>query len=160
MFINTYEAEEPAEVWFAPPLPGDIAYIPLDNSSVYIQDAAYLAHHGDVKITIGWRGFRGVFTSSGIVWLKAVGRGGVWVNAFGGIEEIELKLGEEIIIDNYHFVAMDESIEWSITRFGGIKSFILGGEGIVIKAKGPGRVYIQTRSLPPFVEFLSNLIRR
>jgi len=157
-FINTYEADGSSEVWFAPPLPGDIAYLPLKGNAYFIQDMAYLAHHGKVDITIGWRGFKGVFTSGGIVWLKAKGHGGVWVTAFGGLEEIELGPGESITVDNYHFVAMEEGMEWSLRKFGGIKSFLLGGEGIVVEVKGPGKLYIQTRSLPPFIGLLAKLM--
>ena len=34
-----------------------------------------------------------------------------------------------------------------MSKVGGKKSFILGGEGIVIKYKGPGVVYTQNRDI-------------
>jgi len=160
LFINTYIAKGSSELWFSPALPGDIAYIEVRDRPLFIQDLSYLAHHGDLELTIGWRGFKGIFTSGGVVWLKAEGTGGVWVNAFGGIEEVDLGVGESIIVDNYHFVAMEEGMEWKLRKFGGIKSTILGGEGIVIEVKGPGKLLVQTRSLPPFIQLLSKFLPR
>ncbi len=160
IFINTYVAEGPAEVWFAPAMPGDIAYVPL-NGSFIIQDFGYLAHHGDIQLTVAWRGFRGLLAGGGgLIWLKAQGTGGVWVTSFGGIEEVELGPNDSIIVDNFHFVGMSDSIRWSVRKFGGLKSFLLGGEGIVIEARGPGKLYLQTRSLPPFVREISKLIKK
>ncbi len=150
LFLNTYVARSSAEIWFAPDVPGDIAYIELDNEPWVLQDSSYLAHHGDVKIGVAWRGFRGALAQGEFVWLKAEGRGGLWVNSFGAIEVVELKAGERIIVDNLHFVAMPASTRYRIRKFGGLKTFIFGGEGIVVEIEGPTKVYVQTRILPPF----------
>ncbi|MCD6263930.1 AIM24 family protein, partial [Candidatus Bathyarchaeota archaeon] len=56
VFLNTYRAKSPAEVLLAPSLPGDIAYIPLEDGSYVVQDSAYLAHIGDVDVEVAWRG--------------------------------------------------------------------------------------------------------
>lgn len=158
LFMNTYVSEGPAEIWFAPSMPGDVSYIPLEGNAYVIQDFSYLAHHGDVKITTAWRGFKGLLAEGNLIWLKAEGHGGVWVNSFGGIEKLELAPGETITIDNFHFVAMSDGMRWSVRKFGGIKSFILGGEGIVIDVQGPGTLLLQTRSLPPFAQMVRRLI--
>jgi uncharacterized protein (TIGR00266 family) len=160
LFLNTYIAEGPSQVWFAPPLPGDITYVPLTNNALIIQDTSYLAHHGNVKLTTAWRGLRGVLTEGSLVWLKAEGQGGVWLNSYGGIERVDILPGEKIIVDNFHFVAMSDGMKWHIRKFGGIKSFILGGEGIVAEVEGPGTIYVQTRSLPPFADMLRKFIKK
>ena len=161
LFLNTFVAEGPSEVWFAPSIPGDVTYLKLEGNAYVVQDFGYLAHHGDVKITTAWRGFHGLLAGGGgLMWLKVEGNGGVWVNSFGGIEEVELSGGERITVDNFHFVAMEGGMRWSIRKFGGMKSFLLGGEGIVLEVEGPGKLYVQTRSLPPFAGALARLMKK
>lgn len=157
VFLNTFIARGEAELMFSPSIPGDIEYMEV-NGSVVIQDMSYLASTEGVDIGVAWRGFKGFLTEGNLVWLKAEGRGGVWVNAYGATKTIELKPGEKIIIDNFHFVAMDGNIKYKIRKFGGLKSFIFGGEGIVAEVEGPGKVVIQTRSLPPFAYLLRRFI--
>ena len=160
MWLNTYVAKGSAEVWFAPNLPGDIIYRELRGEELFVQDTSYLAHHGDVKVSVGWRGFRGLLAEGQLVWLKVVGTGGVWMNAYGGVETVSLGAGERMVVDNFHFVAMTSGMKWRVRKFGGIKSFLLSGEGIVIEVEGPGTVYLQTRSLPPFVGLIAKYLKR
>ena len=159
IFLNTYVARSSSEIWLAPSLPGDIKYVEID-SPLIVQDMSYIASHGDVDITVAWRGFKGLLAEGSLVWLKLEGKGGAWLNSYGAIETRELKPGEKMILDNFHFVAMDETIKYSVRKFGGWKSFILGGEGIVIELEGPGKVLVQTRSLPPFASLLARLLKR
>ncbi len=160
-FINTYYAREQGEVWFAPSLPGDISYVELKGDrGLVIQDTSYIAHHGDTDLTTAWRGLKGLIAEGELVWLKAEGGGGVWISSYGAIEEVELKPGERVLVDNFHFVAMDDGLKWEIRKFGGLKSFLFGGEGFVIEVEGPGRLYIQTRSLSPLIEIIAKYLGR
>ena len=43
-------------------------------------------------------------------------------------------------------------------KFGGLKETILGGEGLVTHITGPGEVYIQTKNLREFVDWIWTLI--
>ncbi len=160
VFVNTFIARSNAELWFAPGVPGDIIYVPLQNQQLIIQDTSYLAHHGNIDLGIAWRGFRGLLAEGSLVWFKVEGIGGVWVNSYGAIDKIELAPGEKITIDNFHFVAMDSTVSWNVRKFGGIKSFVFGGEGVVIEIRGPGRVFVQTRTLPPLANILRKFIRK
>ncbi len=159
IFLNTFIAKTLTELWFAPSLPGDIKYVEV-NGELIVQDMSYLVSHGDTRITVAWRGFKGLLAEGELIWLKIEGNGGVWVNSYGGIETVELKPGEKMILDNFHFVAMDPTVKYKIRKFGGWKSFFLGGEGVVAELEGPGRVLIQTRSLPPLAAMIAKLIGR
>ncbi len=159
-WLNTYRARSHAEIWFAPSLPGDIEALNIDGKGLIIQDTSYLAHHGDISIGTAWRGFRGLLAEGELFWLKAEGRGLVWVTSYGGLEKLELKPGERVIVDNFHFVAMDDGMKWKVRKFGGLKSFFFGGEGLVIEVEGPGRLVLQTRSLPPFIWLISKYLRK
>ena len=154
-FMNDFIAEnDKGEVWLAPALPGDIAYIELENSEFHVQDLGYLAHHGDVDVGVKFKGFKGLFGAGEVVWLKITGNGGVWISGYGGIKEINLEPGERIQIDNYHAIAIESTVKWNIKKFGGIKSFLFGGEGLIIEAEGPGRIYVQSRILPELVKLI------
>jgi len=159
-FVNTYKAKSPAEIWFAPSIPGDIMYMELSDEGLVVQDTSYLAHHGDIGLSIAWRGLRGFLAEGELFWLKVAGRGGVWINSYGSIDKLELKPGERVIIDNFHFVALTEGTKWRIRKFGGWKSFIFGGEGLVVEVEGPGTVYVQSRILPTFAKLVRKYMRK
>ncbi|ABM80446.1 TIGR00266 family protein [Hyperthermus butylicus] len=156
-FLNRYRARSRAEVWFAPSLPGDIDTIEVNGEWV-IQDASYLAHYGDLKVTASFRGLRGLIAEGELFWLKVEGHGIVWVNSYGGIERVEVGPGERLVIDNYHFVAMPADTRYTVRKFGGLKTFLFGGEGFVIEVTGPATVYVQTRILPPFARLLARFL--
>ena len=155
VWINTYRAKtNGARVWLSPPSPGDILYLPLESGKLLLQDRAYLAHHGEVEIGVAFRGFKGFLSEGQFVWLKAEGSGGIWMAAFGALEVVELAPGERVTVDNFHTVAMDGTVEYKIRTFGGLKSALLGGEGLVMELQGPGRVVLQTRTEASFVQSL------
>ena len=158
LFLNTYRAVSPSEIWFAPRVPGDISYIDLASGSWIIQDSGYLAHHGNVDISVAWRGLRGLLAEGQLLWLKVSGRGGVWINSYGALDRIVLNPGERAVVDNFHFVAMPANVRWEARTFGGLKSFIFGGEGIIFEVWGPAIIYVQTRTLPLLADSLRRYI--
>ncbi|MCS7107349.1 MAG: TIGR00266 family protein [Acidilobaceae archaeon] len=158
IFLNTFRARGPSEIWFVPPIPGDIKPMALRGTDVLIQDTSYLAHVGDVKLGIAFRGFRGFIAEGEIIWLRASGTGTVFINSFGAIEEIELGRGERMTVDNGHAVAMEASLRWNIRKLGGIKTLLAGGEGLVIEVEGPGRMWLQTRTLASLGQALTKFI--
>lgn len=160
LFLNTFTARTEAEIWLAPAAPGDIHYLPLHGNGYVLQDTSYLAHHGDVSLDIAWRGFRGWLTEGELIWLRVRGQGGVWVTAFGGIEQVEVQAGESVIVDNFHFVAMEEGANYKVRTFGGLKSFLLGGEGLVAEIYGPARLWLQTRHIVSLANELLPILRR
>ena len=159
LFVNKYIAESDAIVWFVPNFPGDIEYIPL-NGEFYLMDGAYLAHHGEVDISVAWRGAKGFLAGGGgLVWLKVSGGGGVWINGFGGLKTLELKPGQKITVDNYHIAGIESTVKWNVRTFGkGIKNFLFGGEFLVMELTGPGKVYLQSRNIPGFASMIAGLI--
>ena len=158
-FLNRYRAVGSAELWFAPSLPGDISALEV-NGTWYVQDTSYLAHYGDVRVTAGFRGLKGLIAEGELFWLKVEGRGLVWVNSYGAMEVVEVPAGERLVVDNYHLVAMPADAEFTIRKFGRLKTFLFGGEGFVVEVRGPARIYVQTRILPPFAHILSRYLSK
>lgn len=158
-FMNTYTSHGNGEVGIAPELPGDIDVVPINNT-LYVQSTSFLASDTSIDIDISFGGFKSFFSGEGIFLLKLQGYGDVAISSFGGIKMLELQLGEQITIDTGHVVAFDGTVNWSVKTFGGLKSTIFGGEGLVCTFTGPGRVYIQTRNYPAFVEWIKSLVPR
>lgn len=158
IFLNTFRARGPAEIWVAPSIPGDIHAIRLSGEEINVQDTSYLAHVGDIKYGIAFRGFKGFISEGEIFWLKIQGHGTVFVNSFGAIDQIELAPGERVIVDNGHLVAIERGVKWNIRKLGGFKTFFLGGEGLVVELEGPGRAWVQTRTLAALAQALSKYI--
>jgi uncharacterized protein (AIM24 family) len=101
-----------------------------------------------------WQGFtKGLFGSEFFM-LKATGQGDLFVNAYGGIISKELAAGEKMTIDNYHLVALSEQCSYNVIKVGGLKTTILGGEGLATEITGPGIVYFQTKNLREFIDLL------
>jgi len=96
----------------------------------------------------------------GIFLLRLSGNGKVVLGSFGGIVEKELPPGEEYIIDTGHVVAFDSTITYDVKAFGGMKSFFFGGEGLIVRMKGPGRVLYQTRNYPAFLQWIKKMSSR
>jgi len=160
MFLNTFTARTHTELGFASSFPGDVEHIRLNGDEWILQDGAFLAYSGDVKLSAAWRGLRGLIAEGELFWLKAEGYGDLWVESYGAIAKLELKPGERATIDNEHFVAMPSDVNMRVRKFGGWKSFLLGGEGFVIEVEGPAVVYIQTRILDPLVRILAKFLRK
>lgn len=155
IFMNEYVGGvRGGEIWLAPPLPGDISYVELKGNSISVQDTAFIAYHGDIKVSTAFRGFKGLLAEGEVFWLNLSGIGGVWFGSYGGIDEIQLNPGEKVIIDNFHAIAIEDAVKWKVKKFGGWKTFFLGGEGLVIEAEGPGKIYVQSRVLPEFARLL------
>lgn len=153
VFVNTYSAQNgEGYVVFAPTPPGDIMEIDVEQP-IYVSDTNYLAST-NLEFGVKFTGFKGVFTPGGMFWFKLSGIGKLWIATYGGIDVVNLKAGERIVVDNIHLAAFDASLNFTLRRFGRLKSFLFGGEYLLTEFVGPGRVFIQSRNLPMFANLL------
>jgi len=161
LFVNDYVAKGGrGQVGLAAAPVGDIQVLRVEPGRGFIvQKASYLASTDDVELDVKWEGFtKGVF-GQGLFMIRVYGTGDLFVNTFGAIDRHELGPGEEMVVDNFHLVAFSDSCDYKVTRFGGWKETILSGEGFVTRIRGPGEVYIQTKNLREFVDWLWTLIQ-
>ena len=67
----------------------------------------------------------------------------------------------EYYVDTGYIVAFESSLNYNVTTLPGlsigskIKSFLFGGEGLVCRFSGHGRLWIQTRCAGPFVRWVN-----
>jgi len=134
---------------------GDVTKLEVNPSKGWIiQKSAYLASTQEVDLDVRWEGFsRGLF-GQGLFMVKTSGDGDLFINTFGAIDRHELASGEQLIVDNFHLVAFSDTCEYEVRKFGNWKETILSGEGLVTHIEGPGEVYIQTKNLREFVDWL------
>jgi uncharacterized protein (TIGR00266 family) len=159
MIVNTFTAQgRPAEVTLAPATPGDIVHYPLRGNGIMLQRGAYLASTPGVDVSGKWAGARGFFGGQGLVLLKATGSGDLFFNSYGAILELDVTQG--FVVDTGYVVAFEDTLTYNVTTLPGlrpsarIKTFLLGGEGLVCQFQGRGRVWVQTRTAGPFLSWV------
>jgi uncharacterized protein (AIM24 family) len=133
-FVNTYPSGQgPGELTVAPSLPGDIVHIPLRGETLIVQSGSYIASSEQIEVDSKWGGAK-------------------------AIHEMEIPDGQEYVVDTGHIVAFGEGVQYQVRKVGGWKSTLLSGEGLVTAFRGPGKVFLQTRSPNTFISWLANLL--
>ncbi|MGL5832929.1 MAG: TIGR00266 family protein [Waterburya sp.] len=132
-------------IWLAPKLIGDLLIYQMKGQDLIVQAASYLACSSEVDLDVGFQGFKSLFSGESIFWLTFSGRGLALIASFGGIYEVPVD--GEYVVDTGHIVAFERSLDFSITKASSslIGSF-LGGEGLVCRFRGKGKVYCQTHN--------------
>jgi uncharacterized protein (TIGR00266 family) len=144
MFVNEFSTESEGELVLTQPFPGDIECMELDGTTLFLQPGAFIACEPRVRLGLGWAGVRMAVAREGLFRLRVSGRGRVWFGAYGGIFTREVT--DETIVDSGHLVAYEPTVEVRIGMAGGLFSSFFSGEGLVTRVRGPGRIYLQSRS--------------
>ena len=98
------------------------------------------------------------FLSEGLVLLKATGEGDLFFNTYGAIVEVDID--GDYYVDNNNVVAFEDTLDYNVTVLPGLKtgsklkSFLFGGEGLVSRFEGRGKLWIQTRCVAPFLNWV------
>ncbi len=158
-FLNHFTAGKAGDdVWLAPTLPGDVTTLDLGAEAMIVQGGSFLACEHQVNVDLGWQGFKSLFAGESVFWLKIKGPGKALVTSFGSVYWVDVD--GEYIVDSGHIVAFPESLKFVVTKAG--KSWIssiLGGEGLVCKFQGKGRVLCQSHNAQGFGGALGPLLR-
>jgi uncharacterized protein (TIGR00266 family) len=158
-FVNTFTAG-PGGGWvsLAPTSPGDIVPFEVEGQdNLFVQSGSFLACTPNVQLDTQFQGFRGFFSGESLFFLRAYTegeRGTIYVDSYGGIKQVAVSPGQELVVDTGHLVAFSDDVEYSIGKVGGLRSLLVGGEGLVMKFRGNGHVWIQSRNLASLAEKL------
>jgi len=160
LFISEFTAEGQAgQLYVSPAVPGDVQHYQLDSSkSLIIQSSGFVAASPTVDLDTQFQGLKGFFSGESIFMVKASGTGDIWFSSFGGI--IEIPVEGDYVVDTGYIVAFEDSLSYHVEMIGGLsfrsfKTGILGGEGLVCRFQGQGKVWIQTRQLFNFINFIN-----
>ena len=156
MFVNTFTAgPQGGQVMIAPSLNGDIIHFPL-NGSLLIQASSFLAASPAITVKLKFGGLKTMLGGEGLFLLSATGAGDLFINAYGGIRELDLN--GSFIVDTGHIVAFEDSLTFNVKKVGSWKSTLFSGEGLVCEFSGKGKLWIQTRNLSALVAWLRPML--
>jgi uncharacterized protein (TIGR00266 family) len=159
MVLNTFTAERGAgELMLAPGAAGEVIHHRLRGGALLLQRGAYLAHGDGVEVSAKWGGARGFFSGQGLVLLRAAGSGDLFFSTYGAVLEMDVRDG--LIVDTGYVAAFEDTLHYEVSVLPGLglggkaKAFFFGGEGLVVRFSGQGRVWVQTRTINPFLSWV------
>lgn len=159
LFVSEFTAlNKPGEIYISPGVPGDVTYYGLDGSrSLMVQSSGFVAASPSVNLDTKFQGLKGFFTGESIFFLKASGQGDFWFSSYGAI--IEIPVDGDYVVDTGYIVAFEDTLNYNVEMLGGLsfrglRTGILGGEGLVCRFTGKGKLWVQSRNLFPLMNFL------
>lgn len=145
-FLNHFRAgPSGGEIMLATTLAGDMMVHELTGNALLVQAGSFVACEDGVQREVGWQGFKSMFGGERLFWLRLKGQGKLVVGSFGAIYPIDVD-GEHVV-DSGHIVAFEETLSFKLSKAGSswMHSF-LGGEGLVCRFQGRGRVWCQSHN--------------
>ena len=158
--VNRFTAEDDAGwVMLAPPVPGDVDSHHLSRGDdLFVQSGSYLASTGRVELDVSFQGFRGLFSGEGMFFIRAFSDdtpGILFYHSYGAIRQVPLDPGRDLVVDTGHLVAFTSGVDYRIGRIGGLRSLVGGGEGLVMRLRGSGYAWVQTRNLVSLADHIA-----
>ena len=159
-FLNHFTAElADQHVIVGPKLLGDIVHHRLRGGSLIVQGSSWLASTAEVTVDATFAGIsNALFSGERVFWVKCAGHGDVLLSSFGAIYEVAID--GTYVVDTGHIVAYEDSLQFRIGKAGAsLFGSFLGGEGLVCKFSGQGKLYCQSHNPPGFGKILGPKLR-
>ena len=164
LFMATYSSGYPnQEIVIASTFPGHIAAIDIGSMPIIAQRGAFLCAQPSVTISaFVTRGVgAGLFGGEGFILQCLTGSGMVFLEIDGSMVERTLAPGETIKVDTGNVAAFEESVRYQAEMVKGFKNILFGGEGLFLTTlTGPGKVWLQTMTMPSFAKQLIPFLPR
>jgi uncharacterized protein (TIGR00266 family) len=159
-FVSEFTAVgSPGELILSPGVPGEIQHYRLNGrNGLLVQSSGFVAASPTVQIDTKFEGFRGFFSGESLFLIKVTGSGDFWFSSYGAI--IEIPVSGDYVVDTGYIVAFEDTLNYSVEMLGGmswkgLRTGVLGGEGLVCRFQGQGKLWVQSRNLYPLLNFLS-----
>jgi uncharacterized protein (TIGR00266 family) len=162
MFITSAKATaDDAILCIAPKMPGRVLKLEVGHIKWRLNDSAFLAcdptiTYNLVRQSAGKALFAG---TGGFFVMETDGYGELLVNTFGDMQVLELDGSNEYVVDNFHVVAWENSLDYHIEVASGTFGF-MSGEGLVNRFVGRGKVIIQSRNIQTFASLIDPFITK
>ena len=155
LFISrfTNNTSDERRLTIVQPTPGEVRKISLNDESFNLQPGAFLACTDGVTLGLRWAGFVSWIAREGLFKLQVSGTGDVFYGAYGAL--VEKEIDGEYIVDTSHLVAYEPGIKLKLQLAGGIFSSFFGGEGLVTRVEGKGKIIVQSRSISGLAGWLN-----
>ena len=160
IFMTEYTAQGgPGLVAFASKVPGHIVEVDVQPGAGYmIHRHGFLCATQGIELTMGFQRSlgAGIFGGNGFVLQKMAGSATAWVELGGSIVTYDLAAGETLQVHPGHVGMFAESVNMDVALIKGIGNMFFGGDGIfVARLTGPGKVWLQSLTLPNLAHALS-----
>jgi len=156
LFMATYTAQSSGQHFTAASsFPGAIIDLDLSNGPYICQKSAFLCAQPSVNLSAyvvpGLKA--GIFGGEGFILQELSGTGHAFVELDGSIREITLQPGERLKVNTGNVGIFEKTVSYSVERIKGFKNILFGGEGLFLTTVvGPGKVYLQTITMPGFAQ--------
>lgn len=158
LFLSEFTAQGRAgQLYVSPGIPGDVQHYYLNGNGLMVQSSGFVASSSTVEIDTKFQGFKGFFSGESLFLLRATGNGDIWFSSYGAI--VEIPVTGEYVVDTGYIVAFEDTLNYKVEMIGGLsfralRTGILGGEGLVCRFSGRGRLWVQSRQLYNLINFL------
>lgn len=165
LFMTEFTAPGgPGMVAFAAKVPGRIMEVAVNPGQGYlIHRHGFLCATDGVELGIGFQRSlgAGIFGGDGFIMQRLTGRCTAWVELGGEVLTYELQPGETLSVHPGHVGMFTESINFDVTLLPGIGNMFFGGDGLfVARLTGPGKVWLQSLTLPNLAHAISPYLGR
>jgi uncharacterized protein (TIGR00266 family) len=149
-------------VTFAAKAPGEIREVSLGDGREYV-----VHRHGficcepgvELNVHLQQRLGAGIFGGAGFVLQRLSGRGTAFVEMHGDVVEADLGPGDLLRMHPGHVALFDAAVSLELTTVPGIRNKLFGGDGLFLaQLRGPGRVWLQSITLPALAHALQPYI--
>jgi len=162
LFMSRYTAQGPAELAFSSSFPGRIVVRELGHGeSIICQKSSFLCATDGVQLSahVQKKLGAGLVGGEGFIMQKVTGPGIVFLEVDGYCQEYDLQPGERLICDTGVLAIMDMTCQMDVEMVKGVKNALFGGEGLFDTViTGPGKVYLQTMTIPKLAKLLGPFI--
>jgi uncharacterized protein (TIGR00266 family) len=149
-------------VAFAAKVPGQIMEVQVQPGRGYlVHRTGLLCATQGVEVTAALQRSlgAGIFGGEGFILQRVSGTCTAWVELGGEIVSHELAAGESLLVHPGHVGMFEESVSFDITTIRGISNALFGGDGLfLVNLTGPGRIWLQTLTMPNLAHALSPYI--
>ncbi|MBF0224496.1 MAG: TIGR00266 family protein [Desulfobacterales bacterium] len=153
----------------APTLPGDIEVLEIGQKQYRLNDGAFLAATNEVEINIKSQGIGQAFFggTGGFFIMETSGHGKLAISGFGSIFQLDVTPTTDVIVDNFHVIAWDRTLNYNISASTSKQGFLgtlvnsaTSGEGLVNRFSGNGKVYVCSRNRGGLLTWIISYIQK
>ncbi len=151
----------------SPVLPGAMQIIDVGPRQYLLNDGSFVAATSGVEMKTRTQSIGNALfaQSGGLFVMETSGTGQVAVSGFGSMFQLDVTSGKDVIIDNSHVVCWDNTLSYEVSvttgqssgiggMIGNMVNSVTSGEGIVLRFKGNGKVFICSRNRDSFVQWI------
>lgn len=156
-FLGEYSGPRGGRLGLSPTVPGTVVHERLQGNGLWLTAGSFLAAGADLEIRTRFGGLKSLLSGEGAFLLHLAGHGDLLFNGYGAL--LERHVDGELVVDSGHLAAFEEGLDYSIETVGGVKQTLFSGEGLVLRFRGQGRIWLQTRTLRETAGWITPFLR-